>query len=197
MTHTLIGLAGFISVGKDSVAKALATSYAFQPHSLADPIRRLAEKIDPVVGWRNIECGMSLRFEPIRYTEVLSDVGGYRRAKDEVPEVRRFLQQLGTRVREELGEDVWVDALFRLIAANGESRVVIPDVRFDNEVDAIRDKGGEVWLVTREGYGRTSDHVTEELPETLVPDYTIVNDNSLCDLYSTIWYAMTRDPKPL
>jgi hypothetical protein len=46
---------------------------------------------------------------------------------------RRLLQELGVGARDVLGADVWVDALMRDLPG----RVVITDVRFPNEVEAI------------------------------------------------------------
>src|SRR5690606_23623549 len=76
---------------------------------------------------------------------------GEERAKDELPEVRRFYQRLGTEgVRGNLGGDTWVDLAEREIRAAGHPRrLVCPGVRLDNEAALLRWFGGTVGEVQR------------------------------------------------
>jgi hypothetical protein len=65
---------------------------------------------------------------------------------------RQMMQKVGTDcMRNGLDEDVWVKALFKDI--DGESfGVIIEDVRFPNEIKAIRDRGGILIHVSRRGF---------------------------------------------
>lgn len=97
--------------------------------------------------------------------------------------VRDFLQKLGTAVRKEIDPDFWVKALFNTYH-NGN--VIIADVRFPNEVQAIKDRGGKVIRIERYGAG-AGNHISE----TALDDYTkwdIVIDNggTLEDLFNVV-----------
>src|SRR5690606_2925967 len=86
---------------------------------------------------------------PLRLTQVVGNLG-WERAKD-VPEVRRTLQRLGVAIRE-LDTGFWLHAAARTIEAalGGGRPVVVTDVRFPNEAEYIRRKGGGVpwWSAT-------------------------------------------------
>lgn len=58
---------------------------------------------------------------------------------------------------------------------------LIPDVRFNNEADAITDRRGLIIKVQRPGI-KTMDHASENELETIIPHYTIINDGSFFDL---------------
>src|ERR1051326_2875992 len=85
----------------------------------------------------------------VRRLSTVVEAVGWDKAKEN-EDVRRFLQRLGTDgVRNHLGDNIWVDSLFRRLESYEEpsarTKVVITDVRFPNEADAIRQRGGEIW----------------------------------------------------
>jgi len=105
---------------------------------------------------------------------------------------RRALQIMGTEVGRQLYANTWVNMLIRRVTEltsktriekpHGASEfkgswligttdlVVVPDVRFVNEVDAIIAAGGEVWNVTRPGaglVGATAQHLSETEAATI------------------------------
>lgn len=85
--------------------------------------------------------------------------------------VREFLQKLGTdAARDNIHPDFWVNALFAdyiPYSTRGseyeeiESNWIITDVRFPNEVKAIKDKGGKVIRIERMFNGVPSTHFSE------------------------------------
>jgi hypothetical protein len=94
--------------------------------------------------------------------------------------VRVLLQRLGSDVgREMFGEDFWVEQAFKGL---GDEDVVFTDVRFPNEAEAVRGRGGVVWNVVRPGVGVANGHVSECALDGFVFDETVVNDGSLLDL---------------
>jgi hypothetical protein len=151
MMEALIGVSGYGGVGKDTLADLMVTHFGFTKMAFADPMRDMAEAIDPVVGW--IDDG------PIRYTDAL-EYHGYTDAKAMYPEVRRFLQRLGTDGgRDILGDDVWVKPAMK--RASAHKRVVFADMRFQNEAEAIRAASGRTIRVTRPGVAAANDHISE------------------------------------
>ena len=75
--------------------------------------------------------------------------------------------------------------------------VVIPDVRFQNEIDTIKNAGGFVFRVTREGSGLEGSSGTHlsELEMSGIPDsafdVVIKNDGTLDELRTRVHQALT------
>ncbi|HHK4489846.1 TPA: deoxynucleotide monophosphate kinase, partial [Pseudomonas aeruginosa] len=63
---------------------------------------------------------------------------------------------------------------------------VISDVRFDNEADWIRAKGGVVVHLRRQGAADVAAHSSESGITPGARDLFISNDGSLNDLYQTL-----------
>ncbi len=65
--------------------------------------------------------------------------------------------------------------------------VVICDVRFQHEVDAILKMGGVVWKVTRPNLNNGDEHASEKEMDLIEGVTTIINnDGTLDDLYNKI-----------
>jgi len=63
---------------------------------------------------------------------------------------RRILQIIGTDCfRNKFHPDIWLYAMERRLPTDPAVHVIIPDVRFDNEADWIRARGGRVVHLTR------------------------------------------------
>lgn len=162
----IIGLSGYARSGKDTVADHLISTYNFTRHSFAASMKDAMYKLNPIVHTDDIG--------PMRY-QALVDVYGLDKVKDTYPEVRRLLQVFGTEVgREMFGENFWVD----LVLNNLRSfHTVISDVRFINEADAIRSRGGKIWRINREGIGPVTGHSSEVNLDCYDFDL-IINNNS-------------------
>ena len=66
--------------------------------------------------------------------------------------VRHLMQAIGTNLfRNNLSQNIWVDnTMFRANACiNRNGLCFIPDVRFQNEVNAILNKGGVIYRINR------------------------------------------------
>jgi hypothetical protein len=72
-----------------------------------------------------------------------------------------------------------VDTLFK---APYGPRLVITDVRFPNEAEEIKRRGGIIIRVVRDGYGPVNEHVSEVAYEG--QDILIENNGSIEDLVS-------------
>jgi hypothetical protein len=105
--------------------------------------------------------------------------------------VGRLLQLLGTEgFRECVGPNVWVEALFARWLKKGRPPILIADVRFPNEADALRQRGGAIILVRRENAGRTDGRSTEHASERglreIKPDIIVENDGTLEQLRALV-----------
>ncbi|MER7111233.1 deoxynucleotide monophosphate kinase family protein [Streptomyces sp. NPDC000229] len=170
----LIGLAGAARSGKDTAAHVLLES-GWQRRAFADKVKEFLSILNPWVDSVEDAEAEALADEVARH--------GWERVKAESLQVRGLLQRCGTEAgRTLLGEDVWVDALFRDFESWGPT--VITDVRFPNEAEAIRARGGLVVLIERPGLVpiREAGHISENALAGYLYDDVIPNDGTVDQL---------------
>lgn len=186
MTLKLIGLTGAAGSGKDEAAKALVAQ-GWKRDAFADRMRRALLALNPIV---DIDPQDNLTYT---LSEIVT-VFGWDRAKRETPEVRRLLQRFGTEAGREIhGVDCWVDALFA--DWDGETRLVVTDVRFDNEASAIRSEHGLIVHIIRPGVEPLpGDHASEAGVAVRPTDYVINNDGTIEQLHRSILDAAGIKP---
>ena len=98
--------------------------------------------------------------------------------------VREVLQLIGTEcMRDGLHEDVWVNALFSEYKAHKmdeyyPSNWIITDVRFRNELEAIKERGGILIRVNRNTENTTYSHHYSEVALDNYKDWDFIIDNS-------------------
>lgn len=88
---------------------------------------------------------------------------------------REFLQYFGTEVGRSIDKNLWIKALMYSYGRDKESHWIIPDVRFPNEADAIRNAGGVLWKIERDGSG-AGNHISEKLIDDIKVDVVIENN---------------------
>jgi hypothetical protein len=154
----IIGLVGRARSGKDTIALMMTS---FHISRIAQPVK---DSLKSLYGWDN------------RHIE-----GPFKEVVD--PYVskspRQAMIETAERVKRESGNDFFIKML--LDSWDGKN-IVIPDVRFQNEIDAIRRYGGVLVKVVREG---CSAFVSEDHIDDLVTDYTVHN-TSLLNLHSQV-----------
>lgn len=174
-----VGLCGAATCGKNTAADAL-TRRGWQPVAFADPLRAMAIAVDPYVEIPGLE-GVSF----LRLSYVVDNLG-WDHAKA-YPDVRRFLQRLGTDgVRNHLGTELWVQAAM----ARADAPSVFTDVRFPNEAQAIRDAGGIVIRLYRPDADPVIGHVSEDAMNDWPVDVTIANDATIGELHVRVQAAV-------
>jgi hypothetical protein len=177
----IIGLSGYARSGKDTAADRLVNDHGFTRHSFAAPMKEAMYILNPIVSSDSIG---NFRYQG------LVDVYGLDSAKESNPEIRRLLQVFGTEVgRSMFGNNFWVDLTLNNIK---EGNVVISDVRFKNEADAIKKAGGQVWRINRNGIGPVTDHSSEIDLDDYNFDYIIDNDYSVMDLHNVIDMLLSK-----
>lgn len=187
-----LGLVGLAQSGKDTTADMLAP-YGYRRVAFADALKRAAIEVDPIV---KVAGGTYSAPVIHRLSDVLEMAGGdLDFVKNEHPEVRRFLQSYGVTIRD-IDPDFWVNAAMKEAPGRRSTPigdallgppppVVFTDVRFDNEVDAVRNIGGLTVLIKRQGAGlegSAGEHPSEALARTIEPDVVLHNDGTLDDL---------------
>lgn len=142
----ILGL-GYISrTGKDTAATALCRELGYRRVAFADRLRDLAIEADPLVTSSTMASNVGQGKGRLAWV-----VHGmtWEGAKDSYPEVRQFLINLGEGARKVFGEDFWVQQALKGVKKG--DKVVFSDVRYLNEVEAIKKLGGKVIRVDRPG----------------------------------------------
>lgn len=140
----IIGITGFIGSGKDTAANFLVAQHGFKRDSFAGALK---DAVASVFGWDR-ELLEGLTSEARAWREQV-DPWWSKRLKMPHLTPRWVLQYWGTDVcRYGFHDDIWIAALEnRLRHRTGNT--VISDVRFPNEITAIRKAGGIVVWVQR------------------------------------------------
>lgn len=157
----LIGISGKARTGKDTVARHLVKQYGFHQLAFADPI------VDGLI-------------------EMLGIPAEYRSTKKEeqIPgfpfSYRIAAQTLGTEWGRGLCPSIWIRVMEKRISefSDGMDRIVISDVRFENEASWIRDLGF-LWHVERQDAPEARPHISENGVKPLPGEPTIRNDDDL------------------
>jgi len=106
--------------------------------------------------------------------------------------VREMLQKLGTEaMRNGLHNNVWVNALFAdyrapKMSEDFPSKWLITDVRFENEAEAIKERGGILVRIKRSSSESSGSHPSETALDHYKFDYTIDNNGSMVDLVAAV-----------
>jgi len=172
-TPLLLGVSGYPRSGKDAFAEVLVNEYGFTKVAFADKLKEMALAIDPIV---HAEARDGSRV--MRLGEVIH-LYGWEHAKDHFPEVRRFLKYLATEGVRAQDPDFWARSAFAEVVKH--PRVVMPDVRFVNEFDAIRFADGINIRINRPGLDESDTHRSETELRDAHFDSLLVNSGSLED----------------
>lgn len=165
--------------GKTTVARHLSTEHHYTIHSFAEPLRK-------VVRTFLLEAGVSFP----RAVSLLRE-----RKEEPIPEVcglsgRHLLRTLGTEWgRQCVHPDIWL----RLWEAQYPTGfpVVVDDVRFPNEAQLIKARGGQLWRIERPQTEQLDlTHASDGGLEDFRFHRTIVNDGSLADLEAAVEDAL-------
>lgn len=200
----LIGINGLKESGKDTIAGFLIERYGFQRYAFADRMKKAVYELNPYV-LVSVKVGKLFNFsEGVEYIPYLKkciiriatlvDKIGWDEAKKE-EEVRLILQRFGTQAGRNIhGDMVWVDLLFNQLESEGkvnffynypdrgfyDSKIVITDVRFNNEAGKIKDFGGRV-ISIRSEVSASDSHESEQGIKPVLVDFYLDNPRILVD----------------
>ena len=188
----IIGLAGHMSSGKDTFATVLEQTIKNDPRLKDCPIYRIAFA-DPI---KDLICEV---FDVSRGFLETNKRTNHTPAGFQRP-IRELLQHVGD--LRTFNPNVWVDALLRKLPNDGI--VIVTDVRYHNEMEALKSRGAYVALLSRHyDISKRDEHAhsseqclqlvykevaTKEFPHHLTDhplvDLYIKNDLSSTDLLS-------------
>lgn len=152
----IIGLTGYQGSGKTTVAQFLEDEFGFKRHNFKDGlVNEMKERLPDVL-------------------EILRRQEGYPSVDflffHKPPMMRALMQNYGTEVRRKDDEKYWVDKWFHYLP---KGHVVIDDVRFLNEADAVRLSSGIIIRVERDDITHGGDHSSETEQNQIEADFTI------------------------
>ena len=139
----IIGFVGFIGSGKDTAADYLVNFHGFRRDSFAATLK---DAVADIFGWdRTLIEGRTT--ESRDWRECQDEWWTERLGMPITP--RWILQQWGTEVcRQGFHDDIWIASLENKMRKTRDN-IVITDVRFPNEIKAIKDSGGKVFRIKR------------------------------------------------
>ncbi|KUN16522.1 hypothetical protein AQJ23_44830 [Streptomyces antibioticus] len=171
-----LGIIGRARSGKDTAGKFFVDGHGYRRLAFADALKEAALKVNPVVAaFMTVDSGGS-NVGTSRLSSLITGQGW--EAAKAYPEVRRFLQELGSAMRA-VDPDIWIrPVLEKAIEANDAGvPVVVTDVRYENEVEALKRAGFRLLHINRPGIPQL-DHESERLgPEAA--HYLVQNDGDL------------------
>jgi len=218
----IIGLSGLIGSGKNTAAEYLKRSHGFTQLAFADALK---DAVGVVFGWpRNLLEGDTDESRLFRETV---DQWWSRRLGIKNFTPRYALQHVGTNVfRQHFNDSIWILNVERKIESLQQHgyNVVVTDVRFPNEMAALRSLGARfllispiqkpVWYDVARGF--TSYNLTQGMRD-LYPgvheseyawvsqqfDAEIVNSGTIDELYAQVeqqlkvWKQVSGGPRQL
>jgi len=215
----IVGMVGLIGAGKDTAADYLVNTHGFRRDSFANTLK---DAVAYVFGWdRTLLEG---RTKEAREWREQVDTWWAERLNMPNLTPRWVLQQWGTEVcRAGFHDDIWIASLENKMRKTRDN-IVISDVRFPNEINAIHKAGGIVvrvkrgedpeWFKAAEYYNRGPNANPEwslskaKLDKLKVHaseyswvggdiDYTVWNDSSIDDMFDQIKNLLMPDNKEL
>lgn len=178
----IVGILGKKRHGKDTIADYMVKHHGYTRIAFADALKDI-----------------------VRYSFGFSEEqlnGNLKETVDDFWKIkpRQVLQFVGTELfRDKMGEllpdvesNFWVfivkKRIHDILALNPEAKFVISDCRFENEVNFVKEAGGNIIRVRRPAiqFDDDSNHSSELYIDTLPFDFDIVNDGSLEQLYKNI-----------
>jgi len=139
----IIGICGFIGSGKDTIADFLVSHHGYRRESFASTLK---DAVASVFGWDRIMLEGTTKASRA-WREQEDEWWSERLGIKVTP--RLVLQLWGTDVcRKAYHDDIWIASLENKLRKI-EDDIVISDCRFPNEIQAIKNLGGEVIRVIR------------------------------------------------
>lgn len=182
----IIGISGKAGSGKDTAAKMLEVLYANPDISYEDFANRRYENFTDI---QIVHFADALK----ETAQVLFRLGEWETNTQEGKKttinwigktVRELLQGIGQGLRDAIDSNLWVKILFA--NTKGWSNYIIADVRYPNEVKAIKERNGILLRIDRKGAGAGNHNSETALDDYKEWDVHIENNNSIEDLFEAM-----------
>lgn len=162
MSRNLIGLTGAAGVGKDTVA-LLLTSSQYSRYAFAQPLKEALSVLGIAEPTSREAKEADMEGRPYSY--------------------RKAAQTLGTEWARNLDPNFWLNLATQ--KTEHIAKLVVTDVRFENEANWIRSKGGVIWHITGRAPTVTGDaakHASEKSVAFQDGDFRLDNSGTVDQL---------------
>lgn len=158
----IIGICGLIGSGKGTVADILVEEHGYKKLSFADALK---DGVAAMFNWpRHLLEGDT---EESRKWREEPDLFWCLETKQDITP-RYILQLVGTEcMRSGFFDGIWVSFVKQKLIESPDQKWVIPDTRFENEIEMIKGLGGEIWRVSR---GEDPDWVKTYVENNIEPN---------------------------
>lgn len=198
MLPRLIGIAGKAGAGKDTLADQLVRQHGYAKYSLAAPIKKM---LNELFGWKD-ESWRDRQWKELPAIAGVYTQGGNWSLDEPYVSPRHLAQWLGTEVGRTIGgEDVWINLMERewkqqtFLAGPKQGyqpRMVVPDVRFDNEARRIRALGGVIIQINRPTPYAVPAHASEKGVDASLVHVFVGNDCDVIEFLQRCTSALER-----
>jgi hypothetical protein len=175
---TLIGLTGFAGTGKDTV-RAMLQDAGYTGFALADPIRSMLRDL-------LLKSGISDQYIESRDLKEIT-----------IPSLgvsyRHMAQSLGTEWGRSMDSDFWLRIAGSYLHKQqdaGGTHFCVSDIRFANEAQWVRERGGVIWRIDRPDAAAVRFHASEYAQLSIQPDLIIPNHGTVGDLHRVVVDAL-------
>jgi hypothetical protein len=179
----IIGITGNKQNGKDTTGDYIVKTYGYKKMAFSDALKDIAKY---GFGFNDEQLYGELKEVEDKYWKITP---------------RKFLQFTGTELFRDnmdklipnIKKNIWIEVLRKKIIdelkENPNTKIVITDVRFKNELDFIKEMKGIIIHVKRDTYNieNIKDlHISENEIKNMKADYEIDNSGNKQTLYNTI-----------
>ena len=213
---TIISISGRANSGKDTLADVLVSRHGFTKISFADPLRELCSKVfDIPMNWfldrdkkdSEMPSIITLDYKHLdKIVDIVDNDWGFTISNEvrgnldesygvEFETPRDILKFIGTELlRKHVRDDLWIVLALSRIKDIGH-KIVLADVRFQNERDILAKAGATLCLVKRPDMESEDDHISEDTGEESQYDCIFNNVGKLHEFQSDVsmWYTL-REP---
>jgi hypothetical protein len=183
--RVIIGISGKKGTGKSTIAKFIEDTYNFEEFAFANTLKGACMLI--------FNLSTQQLYGTLADKETIDEYWGV--------SPRTIMQELGTAIRNIEAthptlNQVWIRSLHRNIEAMKSKKVVISDIRYQDEADSIKAYEAKGWTVVIVEVVRPATYSHVDTHESEVQevkcDYTIQNNGTRMDLFNSVKQIMRK-----